>query len=467
MKRTKIVATLGPASVDKETLKAMLEAGLNVARLNFSHGSHTGHQPYIDAFRAASQEAGVSAGILQDLSGPKIRIGDFAEGTVELVPGEEFIITTDDCKGDKTCVSLTYKELPGHVKPGARILLNDGKNELRVTKVAGNNIHTEVIVGGSIKSRRGVNIPGAYLPIKSLTDKDREDVAFGIKNNVDFVGMSFVRTAGDIEELRTLLRSGNSKAQIIAKIETQEAMENLDAIIAATDGVMVARGDLAVEIPAEKVPLVQKDIIARCMRVGKPVIVATHMLESMINSPVPTRAEVSDVANAVLDGTDAIMLSAESALGEYPVEAVRTMAKIAETVEVSGFPGYTPVRVENPSSTDTVTEAVHLAARRGHVKYLVALTESGSTARMLARFRLPQDIIAFTPHAHVCEQLTLSYGCRPILTDAFTSLEEVTTGMRNYLLKAGIAQAGDTVVIAAGIPFRQKGSTNLLLLQTL
>lgn len=445
----------------------MLEAGLNIARLNFSHGSHEEHLARVMNFRIATEKMGVVGGILQDLAGPKIRIGDFATDGVELVAGREFIITTDEIIGDVNRVSLTYKELPKHIKAGARILLNDGKNELKVTKVSGNDIHTAVVVGGEIKGRRGVNIPGAYLPIKSLTEKDREDVLFGIENNVDFVAMSFVRTASDIEDLRTILKEKGSAANIIAKIETQEAMENLDAIIAAADGIMVARGDLAVEIPAEQVPLAQKKMIALGMQAGKPVIVATHMLESMISSPVPTRAEVSDVANAVLDGTDAIMLSAESTLGKYPVEAVQTMSAIAEASEASGICRACTVSSESATSADTVTEAIMHAAQRGHAKFIVALTETGSTARMLTRFRLPQEIIAFTPHGTVLRQLALSYGCMPVLAEPFTSLEDVIRGVRTQLLSKHLAQAGDTVVIAAGLPFGKSGSTNMLLLETI
>ena len=466
-KRTKIVATIGPASERVETLSAMLEAGLNVARMNFSHGSHDEHGGRFAAFRAAMQKTGIPGGILQDLSGPKIRIGDFSSESIELTPGKEFVITTEEVIGDENRVSISYTELPQHVHKGTRIMLNDGKNELHVNAVEGNNIRTTVVTGGTIRGRRGVNVPGAYLPIKSFTEKDKKDAEFGIAQGVDYIGLSFVRTAEDIQDARALLALKNSPAQIIAKIETQEAMEHLDAIIEVADGIMVARGDLAVEIPPEQVPLAQKNIIARCMQVGKPVIVATHMLESMIDSPVPTRAEVSDVSNAVLDGTDAIMLSAESTLGKYPVEAVQTMTAIAETAEASGICRACTVSGESATSTDTVTEAIMHAAQRGHAKYIIALTETGSTARMLTRFRLPQEIIAFTPHPHAFRQLVLSYGCRPVLSKPLTSLEEALHEVRTHLLSSKIAAVGDTVVVAAGMPFGKTGSTNMLLLETL
>lgn len=465
MKHTKIVATIGPASEKKETLLAMMEAGLDVARLNFSHGDAKEHAGRLAAIRAAATKLGRPIGVLQDLGGPKIRIGDFETESVELIPGKAIILTTEDIRGTAERVSVKYVELPKYVKKDSRILLNDGKNELRVTKVVGSEIYTQVIVGGHIKGRRGVNVPGAYLPIRSLTTKDRKDVLFGIENKLDFIGLSFVRTASDVTDLRQLLMKHKSKAHIISKIETQEAVENLESIIAASDGVMVARGDLAVEIPAPQVPLVQKRIIELCRSAGKPVIVATHMLESMMSSPAPTRAEVSDVANAVLDGADAVMLSAESALGEFPVEAVRMMASIADVAEASGL---RRAYVSSPDAivtTDTVTDAVVRAAERGHAKAIVALTESGATARMVARFRSTAPIICCTPSEHVARQLSLSYGCAARVTKTFKSLDAVITDARAYVAQSKIAARGETIVIAAGMPFGKSGGTNLLLVQ--
>lgn len=464
--RTKIVATIGPASEREATLLPMIRSGLSVARLNFSHGSHEEHGKRVSAIRSAARKAGKTVAILQDLGGPKIRIGDFSTQSIELVPGASFTLTTDDCVGDDSRVSITYQELPKFVKKGSRILLNDGKNELRVVSVSGNDIRTEVVVGGTIKGRRGVNIPGAYLPIRSLTPKDRRDVLFGVKHGVEFFGLSFVRTKSDVADLRTLLKKHHSSAKIVAKIETQEAVEHLEEVIAASDGVMVARGDLAVEIPAPEVPLVQKRIIDIARRRGKSVIVATHMLESMITSPTPTRAEVSDVANAVLDGTDAVMLSGESALGEYPVEAVRTMSAIASVAEESGLAR--TLTVGNAiETTDTVSEAAIRAAERAGARVIVAFTESGLTARMLARFRPTQRIVAFTPHQYVADQLNLSFGTLGVKTRSLSSLDMVIKQAREHVLAHKLAGRGDTIVIAAGVPFGKTGGTNMLLVQTL
>lgn len=464
--RTKIVATIGPASEQERTLSSMIRSGLSVARLNFSHGSHEEHGKRVSAIRTAARKARATVAILQDLGGPKIRIGDFNTQSIKLVPGATFTLTTDDIIGDEKRVSITYMELPKFVKKGSRILLNDGKNELRVVSVSGNDIKTEVVVGGTIKGRRGVNIPGAYLPIRSLTAKDCRDVLFGVKHDVEFFGLSFVRTQDDIADLRALLKKHRSTAKIIAKIETQEAVEHLEEIISAADGVMVARGDLAVEIPAPDVPLVQKRIIDIARRKGKSVIVATHMLESMIYSPTPTRAEVSDVANAVLDGTDAVMLSGESALGDYPVEAVRTMSAIASVAEESGLSR--TLTVGNAiETTDTVSEAAIRAADRAKARVIVAFTESGLTARMLARFRPPQSIVAFTPHQYVADQLNLSFGTVGVKTRSLSSLDMVIKQAREYVLAQRLAGRGDTIVIAAGVPFGKTGGTNMLLVQTL
>lgn len=464
MKHTKIVATIGPASEKVDTLVSMIKSGFNVARLNFSHGSHEEHLNRVNAVRAASKRTNVPITLLQDLSGPKIRIGDFATDTVTLLAGASFIITTDAVVGSADRVSLTHKELPAYVKKGSRILLNDGKNELVVEKVLGNDIYTKVVVGGVIKGRRGVNVPGAYLPIRSLTPKDIQDVQFGLKHGVDFFAVSFVRTASDIQDLRTILDKHKSKAQIIAKVETQEAVDNMEAIVVAADGVMVARGDLAVEIPAQQVPLVQKRLIEMCRLHCRPVIVATHMMESMLTSPSPTRAEVSDVANAVLDGTDAVMLSAESALGAYPVQAVATMAAIAEEAEKGRMtrPLTSP---STKSTTDTVTEAVVHAAQRSQAKAIVALTESGETARLISRYRPEQPILCITPHDAVMRQLVLSYGCIVEKSPLLGSLDSVLKRVKTLLKKDWLAKQGDSFVLAAGIPFGKSGGTNTVMVQ--
>src|SRR3990170_2245888 len=334
MKKTKIVATIGPATESKEKLEELLKDGMNVMRINFSHGDFAEHARKVANLHSAMKKTGIRAAILQDLGGPKIRIGDFKADSIELIPGRTFTLTTDQVEGDEKKVSIQYKNFPKEVKKGHVIYLHDGKKKLEVIKIAGNDVVCKVIVGGSIKGRRGVNLPDSELSIGSLTKKDIHDLEFGLKYDVDFIALSFVRKPEDIDELRTILKKRKSSARIIAKIETPQAIRNLDEIISKADGVMVARGDLAIEVPAEQVPLIQKMIIEKCNNLGKPVITATQMLESMIKSPIPTRAEVSDVANAILDGTDAIMLSEETTLGDYPVEAVRMMSKIAREIEM-------------------------------------------------------------------------------------------------------------------------------------
>ncbi len=332
-KKTKIVCTIGPATESKEKLEALLNAGMNVMRLNFSHGNFTEHQNRIDNLKAAIKKTKIPAAILQDFSGPKIRIGEFKTDHVTLKEGEKFILTTRQIMGDEKCVSINYPLLPKEVKKGEVIYLHDGKKKLVVTDIVGTDVITEVVVGGEIKGRRGVNLPDSDISICALTEKDRKDLDFGFKNDVDFFALSFVRKPEDVRELRKIILKKKSMAKIIAKIETPQSLEAIDCIIAEADGIMIARGDLAIEIPAENVPLVQKMIIKKCGLSGKPVITATQMLESMIKNPVPTRAEVSDVANAIIDGTDAVMLSEETTLGEYPVKADEVMSRIALKVE--------------------------------------------------------------------------------------------------------------------------------------
>ena len=358
MKKTKIVATIGPKSDTKDMLTALFKAGVNVCRTNMSHGEQTDHEKRIKLIRAIAKKEKQQIAILQDLSGPKIRIGDFSTPTVELVAGKKIILTGDKtCIGDATKVYFNYPHIEKDIKAGMVLMVDDGKKKLVVEKVIGTEIHTKVIIGGTTKGRRGVNIPGAYLSIPALTEKDKKDLSFGIAQGVDFIALSFVRTAKDIEDLRTLIKKQKGDQAIIAKIETQEAVEHIESIIAVTDGIMVARGDLAVEIGPEKVPAVQKMIIKKCNEVGKPVIVATQMLESMISSPVPTRAEVSDVANAIFDGADAVMLSEESALGQFPKEAVTMMAHIAvETEKQIGT--HKRMKVHHNDIVDSVSASV-------------------------------------------------------------------------------------------------------------
>jgi len=461
-KYTKIVATLGPASTDEAILKDMLTEGVNVVRLNFSHGTHEGHQELLDTVRRIARELGVRIAILQDLSGPKIRIGDFKDGKVTLKKGQEFTLTTEPVVGDDTIVHINYPNLPAEVGPGATIMIFDGKISLQVTHVTGNEIHCTVTTGGEISDKKGVNIPGAHLSIKSLTDKDTEDLAFGIKNNLDFVAFSFVRTASDVHELRVLLDAAQSPAKIVSKIETTEAVANLDEIVDATDVVMIARGDLAVEIGTENVPVYQKRITSLCNEKGKPVITATQMLDSMEHAPVPTRAEVSDVANAIFDGTDALMLSGETATGLYPVEAVRVMKSVALVSEES-----LPLRkfIDLGAKGDVVnaiTLSVVRMAEDVGAKAIVALTESGLTARMINRFRTPFPIYAVSPHETVLNQMMLSWGVTPVNLTCSHTVDAFTKEIIQFALKNGVAQKGEKIVLSAGMHFGNVGSTNSL-----
>jgi len=465
-KKTKIVATVGPATSSEEMLEKLFVAGVNMVRLNFSHGDFAEHQPKIDYTRKISKKLGMPIAVLQDLAGPKIRIGDFYQERVELTVGEKFVLTTETVIGDEHKASINYPKLPQEVKEGSVIFLDDGKKKLIVKSIVGNEIHCEIMVGGNTKGRRGVNVPGAYLSIDSLTEKDREDLLFGIKNQVDFMAISFVRRAEDINELREILKKHKAgDIKIIAKIETEEALENLDEIIMASDGIMVARGDLAIEIPAEDVPVAQKDIIRKCNEVGKPVITATQMLESMIKSPVPTRAEVGDIANAIFDGTDAVMLSEETTLGEFPIQAVEVMTRVAVRVEqeIDHASVLQNSHLTRKSITDSFSYAAVNRAHEIGASAIVALSKSGDTARMVSRYRPHKPFIALTPDEKTYNQLALSYGVRPVLTEQFSSLPSMVKKAKEILLAQGLVGPADTFVIVAGLPFGQSGSTNLLL----
>lgn len=464
MKKTKIVATIGPATTSEKVLEELLKTGMNVVRLNFSHGDFAEHQVKVNNLKKASNKTGIPVAVMQDLGGPKIRIGDFYKESITLKEGEIFSLTTEKVIGDEKRVSVNYPMLPKEVKVGGYILLHDGKKKLQIVEIKGNDVICKVITGGDIKGRRGVNLPGAYLSISSITDKDKKDLEFGVKNKVDFIAFSFVRRPSDVEELREMLKKKKSKAKIIAKIEDVEGLENIDKIIELVDGIMIGRGDFGIEIGVENLPIVQKMIIKKCNKAGKPVITATHMLESMIKSPVPTRAEVSDIANAILDGTDAVMLSEETTLGDYPVEAVSVMAKVAERVEKEmtyakkDFSAFGRDNVTDAVSSEAVDLAHNIGAR-----YIVALTESGFTARMISRYRPIQDIIAITPNEKTRNQLLLSYGCNTVMVNGFKALPEAMANIRNYLVKNKLAQKGDKAVIVAGMPFGKSGSTNMIL----
>jgi pyruvate kinase len=469
LKRTKIVATIGPATESSEMLSVLMKAGLNVCRLNMSHGNHSEHKSRIKTIRTQSVKDGIRVAILQDLSGPKIRIGDFDTETITLLPGNFFTLTTKKIIGSEKKVSVSYSKLPKEVKKGMYLMLNDGRQKLEVVKVDGDEIKTKIIIGGVIKGRRGVNVPGAYLSLSSITEKDREDIVFGMKENVDMMALSFVRTPEDVLALRDILKKGKKDIAIISKIETQEAVDNIDEIIRLSDAVMVARGDLAIEIGASHVPVVQKMIIKKCNAMGVPVIVATQMLESMISSPVPTRAEVSDIANSIFDGTDAIMLSEETTLGKFPVEAVTVMTHVAQEVEASMYAdGFFRSKDSlDDSSADAVSHSVVCTARDLNAKAIIALTQSGGTARLITRHKSPQYVLACSPHERVLNRLMLSFGCVPVLIPELKNLESALSVVKKEVKKIMNLKNGDVVIVSAGVPFGKPGSTNMMIVETI
>jgi pyruvate kinase len=448
----------------------MLEAGLSVARVNMSHGDHTSHGLSIKNARAAGLKAKRPIAILQDLAGPKIRIGDLGTDTITLENGKKLTLTTQSCVGTVERVSLNYKKLPQEVAPGMAIYLNDGKQKLIVDSVTDTEIHTTILTGGTIRGRRGVNVPDADLSISSLTPKDRKDLVFGISQEVDFVTLSFVRTAADIRLLRSLIVKATKRPiAIVAKIETKTAIENLDEIIAATDVVMVARGDLAIEVPTEKVPLLQKQIIRKANLAGKPVITATQMLDSMRTQTVPTRAEVSDIANAILDGTDAIMLSDETAVGDHPSLPIEVMTRVAREVESDTF--FTERRDSwnfMPNSIyEAVGQAIAATATAMKAKAIVTFSESGYTARMVARYRPRTPIIVLTPHTITFNQSLLTYGCIPRLVTKIKNLPDAQKAARVALTQTNVAKKDDVFILGAGIPFGSTGATNMMLVERL
>ncbi len=467
-KKTKIVCTIGPVTESVEKLTELVKAGMNVMRLNFSHGDFAEHQNRVDNIKTVMKETGKTIAILQDLGGPKIRIGTFKDDKgIMLKAGDTFTLTTEQCDGTQDKVFVNYPLLPKEVKVGGTIMLQDGRKRLEITAVKGNDIVTKVIVGGELKGKKGVNVPGANLSISSLTDKDRKDLEFGIKNNVDFIALSFVRRASDIVELRDILSKAGSKAQIIAKIETPEAIDVLDEVLAVADGLMVARGDLAIEIPAEEVPMAQKIMIAKCNALGKPVITATQMLESMIKSPVPTRAEVSDIANAIIDGTDAVMLSEETTLGEYPLEAVQMMTKIACRVEKEIYTHDTIAEYEESHGvTDVVSQSAVRAAHNVGAKLIVALTRSGKSARMISRYKPAERVLALSDDKTNMAKLMLTYGCYPMIAPTFKTVAEIMDIVRKATLDTKLVDTGDKVVIVGGMPFGSSADTNMILVET-
>jgi pyruvate kinase len=461
MRRAKIVATLGPATSSREQICRLVEAGMDVARLNLSHGSHEDHREAYLAVREASDATGRGVGILVDLQGPKIRLGTFAEGPVLLEPGEEFIVTTENVPGDATMVSTTHDGLPNDVHPGDLVLVDDGRIELRVTKVEGPRVHTTVVEGGRVSDNKGFNLPGVPVSVPALSDKDIEDLRWALRTGADMIALSFVRTAADVTAVHDVMEHEGIRVPVLAKVEKPQAIDNLQEIVDAFDGIMVARGDLGVELPLEQVPLVQKRAIQLCRQAGKPVIVATQMLESMITATRPTRAEASDVANAVLDGADALMLSGETSVGHNPTLVVETMARIIEHVEGEALDTLPPLQETATGSTArALTHAAVTSAQYVQATYLIAFTETGRSARLIARWRCSIPLLAFTPNPRVRSQLALVWGVETFLVPQVRHTDDMVMQVDKALLDIGRASAGERVVIVAGVPPGVPGTTN-------
>lgn len=468
-RRVKIVATIGPATQDVGALEKAIRAGMNVARLNFSHGTHEDHLKVIQNLRKLSKELRAPVTILQDLQGPKVRVGKFENGSIELVPGSKVTITMKPVLGKEGLIPSDFAELAQSVKKGNRILLDDGLMELCVLDVQGDEVNCEVIYGGTLKNRKGMNLPGVPLAVDCLTEKDLKDLEFGLSQQVDYVALSFVRHAKDIRRLRELIDAKNSQARICAKIEMLEAIENLEEIIRLSDSVMVARGDLAVEIGQSRLPGVQKQIIAMANQLNKPVITATQMLDSMIENPRPTRAEITDVANAVLDGSDACMLSAESASGKYPFKAIRTMHEIILEVEdkVEKFYKINLVNSDFVSPAGAVGASASLSALKLDAKVIVCLTSTGRTANIISGFRPKARIVACTDQLETLNRLELIWGVQTLPIRPYSNLEQVVDQVEKMLVQYGLAKTGDKVVMTYGQPIYDGSKTNTLYIFTL
>jgi pyruvate kinase len=467
MRKTKIVATLGPATDNPDVLRSMIASGLDVARFNFSHGDHEGHKKRVDALRSICAETGANVALLADTKGPEIRLDVFKDGRAELLTGSLFTLTSDAVIGDSKRASISYSSLPSEVSPGTRILLDDGLIELMVESVTGIDINTRVVTGGMISDRKGVNVPGVSLDFPYISAKDRSDLRFFVENEFDIIAASFVRSADDIREMREELHRVDSanKLMIIAKIENADGVRNADTILSVCDGLMVARGDLGVEVAYEELPIIQKDLIKRAVNQGKPVITATQMLESMVYNPRPTRAETSDVANAIYDGTSAIMLSGETAMGKYPAEALAAMARIAERIEQDIDYRQRFQRSEYKPETSITNAISHATVTTAHdlrTAAILTVSMSGTTARNVAKFRPVCPILACTPDPVVLRQLKLVWGVTPLLTEMDTD----TTDMFNHAVEAaqvsGHVSTGDLVVLTAGVPVGLSGTTNML-----
>lgn len=466
VRRTKIVATIGPATSSPEMLKAIIEAGATTLRLNFSHGSHADHQRNIRLIRQTAFELNQPVAILQDLQGPKIRLGKFENGSIVLAKGDRFTLTNRPVVGTQEISCVTYDYLAEEVPLGAKILLDDGRVEMVVEEInrEKGDLHCRVTVAGKLSNNKGVNFPGVYLSIKAMTDKDREDLMFGLDQGVDWVALSFVRNPQDIIEIKELISSTGKQVPVVAKIEKHEAIEQMEAVLALCDGVMVARGDLGVELPAEDVPVLQKRLIATANRLGIPIITATQMLDSMVSNPRPTRAEVSDVANAILDGTDAVMLSNETAVGSYPVEAVATMARIAERIEEeeANASKLRQLRDNRRSIPNAISQAVGQIAEQLGAAAIMTLTQTGATARNVSKFRPHTPILAVTPHVNVARQLQMVWGVKPLLVLELPSTGQTFQAAINVAQEHKLLFEGDLVVMTAGTLQGVSGSTDLI-----
>ncbi|WP_134766348.1 pyruvate kinase [Nocardioides sp. 1609] len=467
MRRAKIVCTLGPATSSERRIRELVYAGMDVARLNMSHGTHADHAESYRLVREAADASGRGVGIFADLQGPKIRLATFAEGHAILERGQRWTITTRDVPGDGVVAGTSYQGLPGDVKTGDPILIDDGKVRLRVLQVDGTDVQTEVLVGGRVSNHKGINLPGVAVSVPAMSEKDIADLRFALSLSVDFIALSFVRDAKDVEDVRRIMREEGQLLPVIAKIEKPQAIDNLDEVIEAFDGFMVARGDLAVECPLEDVPFLQKEIVRKARLNAKPVIVATQMLESMITSPAPTRAEASDVANAVLDGADAVMLSGETSVGDHPIHVVETMARIITSTENHALEqaesGQITAIVWDPHTRGgVIAKAAEEVAARVGAKYVVAFTQSGDSAKRLARLRSAIPTLAFTPENRVRSQLSLTWGVETFRTVAVDHTDEMVRQVDEQLLAIGRVEEGDLVVIVAGSPPGIPGSTNAL-----
>jgi len=460
MRRAKIVATLGPATSSYDNIRAILEAGVDVARMNLSHGSYPVHEEVYRNLRRAAADIGRNVGVLVDLQGPKIRLGRFAAGPHELAIGDAFTITTEDVEGTKELVGTTFKDLPQDVAPGDFLLIDDGKVKVQVESTDGTRVVTRVVVGGPVSNNKGINLPGVAVNVPALSEKDEADLRWGLHLGADFIALSFVRNASDVARVHEIMAEEGIRLPVIAKIEKPQAVEAIDEIIDAFDAIMVARGDLGVELPLEAVPIVQKDIVLKARRMAKPVIVATQMLESMIENPVPTRAETSDVANAILDGADAVMLSGETSVGAYPVITVQTMARIVDSTEERGLERIPPLGTRPRTQGGAITLAAAEIADFVDARYVCVFTESGDSARRMSRLRFRIPMLAFTPNPAIERRMSIIWGIQPHSVDRVADTDAMVRQVDEFLTGSDLVDRGETVVVISGTPPGRAGSTN-------